>query len=159
MLCGARRPKMLRVLRVSVRRSFWAGEGRAVRGVGLGVMSHRRLPSRRVSWRVSCRHLRTYGWSWGAGTLQGWTPHEWSASASMASLAACGIQPPAGWRWQFSTDPLAGPLDQALEGGLFLSPISQLPELRVGPALPLLFMGGAVALGGGGVGVALMRLW
>ena len=28
-------------------------------GVGLGVMSHRRLPSRRVSLRVSCRHLRT----------------------------------------------------------------------------------------------------
>ena len=31
-----------------------------------------------------------------------------SASASMASHAACGIHPPAGWRRQFSTDPLRG---------------------------------------------------
>ena len=49
--------------------------------------------------------------------------------------------------------PLAGPVDQALEGGLCPGPLSQLPELRVGPALPPLSLGGALALGGGvGVG-------
>ena len=56
----------------------------------------------------SRRRLRTYGWSWGAGRLRRWTPRGWSASASMASHAACGIHPPAGRRRQFSTDPLRG---------------------------------------------------
>ena len=45
--------------------------------------------------------------------------------------------------------PLAGPVDQALEGGLYSGPLSQLQELRVGPALPLISLGVAVALGGG----------
>ena len=45
--------------------------------------------------------------------------------------------------------PLAGPVDQALEGGLCPGPLSQLPELRVGPVLPPLAVGRAVALGGG----------
>ena len=44
--------------------------------------------------------------------------------------------------------PLAGPVDQALEGGLCPGPLSQVPELRVGPAPPPLSLGGAVALGG-----------
>ena len=44
----------------------------------------------------------------GCGEVAGWTPRGWSTSASMASHAACGIHPPAGWRWQFSTDPLRG---------------------------------------------------
>ena len=48
--------------------------------------------------------------------------------------------------------PLAGPMDQALEGGLSPGPLSQLPELRVGPALPPLSLGGAAVLNGG-VGV------
>ena len=49
--------------------------------------------------------------------------------------------------------PLAGPMDQALEGGLSPGPLSQLRELRVGPALPPLFLGGLAVLGGGvGVG-------
>ena len=49
--------------------------------------------------------------------------------------------------------PLAGPVDQALEGGHSPGPLSQLPELRVGPALPPLSLGGAAVLGGGvGVG-------
>ena len=43
-------------------------------------------------------------------------------------------------------------MDQALEGGLSLGSLSQLPELRVGPALPPLFLGGPAVLGGG-VGV------
>ena len=48
---------------------------------------------------------------------------------------------------------LAGPMDQALEGGLSLGPLSQLPELRVGPALRPLSLGGSAVLGGGvGVG-------
>ena len=46
--------------------------------------------------------------------------------------------------------PLAGQMDQALEGGLSPGPLSQLPELRVGPALSL----GAPAVMGGGVGVS-----
>ena len=49
--------------------------------------------------------------------------------------------------------PLAGPMDQALEGGLSPGPLSQLPELCVGPALPPLFLGGPAVLGAGvGVG-------
>ena len=44
-------------------------------------------------------------------------------------------------------------MDQALEGGLSPGPRLQLPELRVGPALPPLSLGGAAVLGGGvGVG-------
>ena len=38
--------------------------------------------------------------------------------------------------------PLAGPVDQALEGGLCPGLLLQLPELRVGPALQPLSMGG-----------------
>ena len=45
--------------------------------------------------------------------------------------------------------PLAGPVDQATEGGLCPVPLLQLPELRVGLAPPPLSLGGAVALGGG----------
>ena len=48
--------------------------------------------------------------------------------------------------------PLAGPVDQALEGGLCPGPLSQLPDLRVGRAPPPLSLGGA-AVSGGGVGV------
>ena len=49
--------------------------------------------------------------------------------------------------------PLAGLVDQALERGLSPGPLSQLPELRVGPALPPLSLGGAAVLDGGlGVG-------
>ena len=49
--------------------------------------------------------------------------------------------------------PLAGPVDQALEGGLCPGSLSQLLELRVGPAPPPLSSGGAAVLGGGvGVG-------
>ena len=49
--------------------------------------------------------------------------------------------------------PLAGPVDQALEIGLCLSPHSQLSELRVGPAPPPLSLGGAAVVHGGvGVG-------
>ena len=44
--------------------------------------------------------------------------------------------------------PPAGPVDQALEGGLCPGPLSQLPELCVGPAPPPLSLGGAAVLGG-----------
>ena len=44
----------------------------------------------------------------GCGEVAGGTPRGWSASASMASDAACRIQPPAGWRRRFSADPLRG---------------------------------------------------
>ena len=49
--------------------------------------------------------------------------------------------------------PLAGPVDQALEGGLCPGPLLQLPDLRVGRAPQPLSLGGAAVLGGGvGVG-------
>ena len=67
----------------------------------------------------------------------------------------CGLRHPTP-RWLEAAvrrRPLARPVDQALEGGLCPGPLSQLPELRVGPAPPPLSLGGAVALGGGvGVG-------
>ena len=152
--CVARRaPGVLWVSPVSVRRRLWGGEGVCACGAGLWVMSHRRMPSRRVSWRVSRRRLRTYGWSWGAGRLRGWTPRGWSALASMASHAACGIHPPRRPEAAVLHRPLAGPMDQALEGGLSPGPFPQLPEVRVGPALPPLFLGGPAVLGGG-VGAA-----
>ena len=144
------------VLPLSVRGRMRGGEGWCVRGVGLGLMSHRRLPSLRVSWRVFGRGLRTYGWSWLAVRLWGRTPWGWSASASMASHAACSIRPSRRLGAAVLRQPPAGPADQALEGGPRPAPLLQLPELRVGPALPPLFRGGAVALGGGarvGVGV------
>ena len=51
--------------------------------------------------------------------------------------------------------PLAGPVDQAIQGGVCPGQVSQLPELRVGPALPPMALGGAVALGGGvGAGIS-----
>ena len=49
MLCRTRGFGVLWVLPVSVRRRFRGGEGVCVPSVGLGVMSHRRLPSLRVS--------------------------------------------------------------------------------------------------------------
>ena len=66
----------------------------------------------------------------------------------------CGVRHPPSRRPEAAVlhQPLAGPMDQALEGGLSPGPLSQLPELRVGPALPPLFLGGPAVLGGG-VGV------
>ena len=67
----------------------------------------------------------------------------------------CGLRhPPPHWpEAAVLHRPLAGPVDQALEGGLSPGPLSQLPELRVGPALPPLSLGGVAVLGGGvGVG-------
>ena len=66
----------------------------------------------------------------------------------------CGLRHPPPRRPEAAVlhRPLAGPMDQALEGGLSLGPLSQHPELRVGPALPPLSLGGP-ALFGGGVGV------
>ena len=67
----------------------------------------------------------------------------------------CGLQhsPPHRPEAAVLHPPLAGPLEKALEGGLCPGPLSQLRELRVGPALPPLSLGGAAVLGGGvGVG-------
>ena len=67
----------------------------------------------------------------------------------------CGLRHPPPRRLESAIlhRPLAGPVDQAPEGGLCAGPLSQLPELRVGPALPPLSLGGAAVLGGG-VGAA-----
>ena len=51
--------------------------------------------------------------------------------------------------WEFPGDPLQGPVDQVLEAGLCPALPLQIAELRVGPALPPLSLGGAVALGRG----------
>ena len=66
----------------------------------------------------------------------------------------CGLRHPPPRRPEAAVlhRPLAGPMDQALEGGLSPGPLSQLQELRLGPALPPLSLGGAAVLGGG-VGV------
>ena len=63
----------------------------------------------------------------------------------------CGLRHPPPRRAEAAVlhRPLAGPMDQALEGGLSPGPLLQLPELRVGPALPPLSLGGAAVLGGG----------
>ena len=47
----------------------------------------------------------------------------------------CGLRHPSPRRLEAAVlhQPLAGPVDQALEGGLCPGPLSQLPELRVGP--------------------------
>ena len=67
----------------------------------------------------------------------------------------CGLRHPPPSRPEAAVlhRPPAGPMDQALEGGLSPGPLPQLPELRVGPALPPLSLGGPAVLGGGvGVG-------
>ena len=66
----------------------------------------------------------------------------------------CGLRHPPPRRLEAAIlhRPLAGPVDKALEGGLRPGPLSQLPELRVGPAPPPMSLGGAAVLGGG-VGV------
>ena len=144
---------MLWVPPVSVRRRLWGAEGVCVCGAWLWVMSHRRMLSRCVSWRVSRNAPEDIRVVLGRGEFWGWTPRGWSASASMASHGACGIHPPRRPEAAVFHRPLAGPMDQALEGGLSPGPLSQLPELRVGPALPPLSLAGPAVLGGGvGVG-------
>ena len=67
----------------------------------------------------------------------------------------CGLRHPPPRRLEAAVlhRPLAGPVDQALEGGLCPGPLLQLPELRVRPAPPPLSLVGAAVLGGGvGVG-------
>ena len=67
----------------------------------------------------------------------------------------CGLRHPTPRRLETAVlrRPLVGPVAQALEGGLCRGQLSQLPELRVGPAPPPLSLGGTVALDGGvGVG-------
>ena len=144
---------MLWVYAVSVRRRLWGGEGVCACGAGLWVMSHRQMPSRCVCWRVSRRRLRTYGWSWDAGEVAG------VDSQGVERIGQhgfpCGLRHPPPRRPEAAVlhRLLAGPMDQALEGGLSPGPLPQLPELRVGPALPPLFLGGPAVLGGGvGVG-------
>ena len=56
----------------------------------------------------------------------------------------CGLRHPTPRRPEAAVlhRPLAGPMDQALEGGLSPGPLPQLPELRVGPAPPPLSWAG-----------------
>ena len=67
----------------------------------------------------------------------------------------CGLRHPPPRRPEVAVlhRPLAGPMVHAFEGGLSPGALSQLPELRVGPALPPLSLGGSAVVGGGvGVG-------
>ena len=71
----------------------------------------------------------------------------------------CGLRHPSPCRPELAVlrQLPAGPADQALDGGLCQGPLSQLSQLRVGPALPSRSMGWSVALDGGvsvGVGVS-----
>ena len=63
----------------------------------------------------------------------------------------CGLRHPPPRRPEAAVlhRPLAGPVDQALEGGLCPDPLWQLPELHGGPAPPPLSLAGAAVLGGG----------
>ena len=139
---------MLWVPPVSMRRRLWGDEGVCVCGAGLWLMSHRRMPSRCVSWRVSRRCLVL-----GRGEVAGVDSQGVECIGQHGF--SCGLRHPPP-RWPEAAvlhRPLAGLIDQALEGGLSLGPLSQLPELRVGPALPALSLGGPAVLGGGvGVG-------
>ena len=138
---GVLRVGAMWVLPVSVQHQLWGGEGVSVCWVGLEVMSHRRVPSLCVSWRVSCRRLTTYEWSLGAGSSRGWTLGGWSPSR--------GIYPPRRPESTVLCSLPARPADQALAGGFHPGPLPQLPQLRVGPVLPSQSMGGSVAFGGG----------
>ena len=102
----------------------WRG-GVCVRGPARGDVPQADA-SRCVSWRVSHRRLRTYGCSWGARRLRGWTPRGCSASVSMASHAACGIYPRAGLGGSSPPTPCGaggpGPRGRALPGPTFAAP-------------------------------------
>ena len=139
---------------VSVRRHLQGGEGVSLCGVGPPVMSHMRFSSFCAAWRGSHRRLTTYGWSWGAGSWQGLDCMGMERTGRPGF--PCVLQHPSA-RWPEPTVHHrlpAGRLDQALEGGLCPGPLLQLPQLRVGPALPAQFVGGSLALGVGvGVGV------
>ena len=123
-------------------------------GSGLGVMSHRRLPSLRIARRVFCRRLRTYGWSCGTGELAGVDFLEMERINQHGFL--CVLRDPSPRRPEstvFRCVP-AGPADQSLEGGLRPVPLPQLRQLHVGPALPPRSTGRPVAFG---VGVGVRR--
>ena len=73
----------------------------------------------------------------------------------------CGLRHPPPRRPEAAVlhQPLAGPVDQALEGGLSPGPLSQLPELRVGPALPPLSWAGPLSWAKEWVGVGVTGSW
>ena len=151
--CVARRaPGVLWVPPVSVRRRLWGGGGVCVRAPALGDVPQadavslcllEGLPQAPEDIRVVL----------GRGEVAG------SGSQGVERIGQhgfpCGMRHPHPRRLEAAVlhGPLVGLVDQALEGGLSPGPLSQLPELRVGPALPPLSLGRAAVLGGGvGVG-------
>ena len=134
--CVARVPRLVIRLQLRLRSCGGLGSFNSC-GLGSGAVG-RRCAHWRVrwrpspssllglTWRVSCRRLRTYGWSLGAGRLRGSIPGGFSASASMATHADGDILPPGSWRRQFSADPFGagppGPPGRALPGPTFAAP-------------------------------------
>ena len=113
-------------------------------------MSHRRLRLLEGLWQAPEDIRVVLGFRGGAGV----------DSLGMACIgqhgSPCGLLHPPLRRLEPAVlrRPLAGPVDQVLEGRLCPGPLSQLRELRVGPALPPLTLGRAVTLGRGvGLGV------
>ena len=143
---------MLWVPPVSVCRRFWGGEGVCLRGWALGDVPQADAVSLRLLEGLpqAPEDIRVV---LGRGEVAG------VDSQGVERIGQhgfpCGLRhsPPHRLEAAVLHRPLAGPVDQALEGGLCPGPLSQLPELRVGPALPPLSLGGAAAWGGGvGVG-------
>ena len=139
---------MLWVPPASVRRRLWVGGGLCVRGWALGDVPQ--------ADAVSLRLLE--------GLMQ--APEDIQVVLGRGEVAEvdsqgvwrigqhgipCGLRhPPPCWlEAAVLHRPLAGPVDQALEAELSSGPLSQLPELTVGPAQPPLSLGGAAVLGRG----------
>ena len=156
--CVARRaPEVLWVLPVSVRRRLWVARGVCLWDWAWGDVPQASAFSSRLleGLQQAPEDIRVVP---GRGEVAG------VESLGVERIGQhgfpCGLWHPPPRRLEAAVlrQPHAGPVDQAFEGELCPGPLSQLPELLLGPAPPPLSLGGAVALGrragvGGRVGV------